>query len=79
MICLMAVQDRLKIRLAALVELPFEKSSLLLRLGAYPLARACGMSAAFYLMNHNLRFLSRVSVDISPSKLPPYTVIFALE
>jgi len=34
MICRTAVQDRLKNHLAALVELPFENSGLLLRLGA---------------------------------------------
>ena len=36
MICRTGVQDRLKIRLDALVELPFKNSGLLLRLGAFP-------------------------------------------
>ena len=36
MICRTSVQDRLKIRLDALVELPFRNSGLLLRLGAFP-------------------------------------------
>jgi hypothetical protein len=36
MICRAGVQDHLKIRLAALVELPFKVSGLLLRLGAFP-------------------------------------------
>lgn len=36
MICRTGVQDRLKIRLDALVELPFKNSGLLSRLGAFP-------------------------------------------
>jgi hypothetical protein len=39
MICQTSVQDRLKIRLDALVELPFENSGLLLRLGAFPICK----------------------------------------
>jgi len=45
MICRTSVQDRLKIRLDALVELPFRNSSCY-ALVRSPLARACGMSAA---------------------------------
>jgi hypothetical protein len=36
MICRTGVQDRLKIRLGALVELPFKNSGSFLRLGAFP-------------------------------------------
>jgi hypothetical protein len=36
MICRTGVQDRLKIRLDALGELPFKNSGSLLRLGAFP-------------------------------------------
>ena len=57
MICRTGVQDRLKIRLDALVELPFKNSGLFYALVRSPLARACGMSAALWLMSHNLEFL----------------------
>jgi hypothetical protein len=67
MICQTSVQDRLKIRLDALVELPFENSGLLLRLGASPFARACGMSAALWLMSHNLRFLRVQQMSLASS------------
>jgi len=42
MICRTGVQDHLKIRLAALVALPFKNSGWLLHLRAYALARVCG-------------------------------------
>jgi hypothetical protein len=41
MICRTGVQDRLEIRLAALVELPFESFRFLLRLARHPLETAC--------------------------------------
>jgi hypothetical protein len=44
MICRTGVQDRLKIRLDALVELPFKNSGLLLRLGAFPTNDCCTLA-----------------------------------
>ena len=66
MICRTGVQDRLKIRLDALVELPFKNSGLLLRLGAFPTCKCLRN----WLMRHNLRFLRVQQMPLASSVQP---------
>jgi hypothetical protein len=70
MICRTGVQDRLKIRLDALVELSFKIPVCCYALVGSPLAKACGMSAALWLMSHNLRFLRMQQMSLATSIQP---------